>query len=150
MAREQGLRRQLIGASNFVRMVLVVGVFGLAGPPIGGLIAWAIAWATMGAPALRAPLPFIAGAYAEGLELALYTGLVCAVIALLARSVGWMVPVVSALIVTVSWIAVGVVVSAPPDTMAAVLRTSKVFVPASLLAAVACWALARPLLRGGD
>jgi hypothetical protein len=65
---------------------------------------------------------------------------------LLARSVaGWCRS--SALIVTVSWIAVGVVVSAPPDTMAAVLWTSTVFVPASLLAVVARWALARPLLR---
>ena len=139
----------MIGASNFVRMVLVVGVFGLAGPPIGGLITWAITLATKGAPALHSPLPFITGAYAEGLELALYTGLVCAVIALLARSVGWLVPVISALIVTVSWIAVGVVVSAPPDMTAAVLRTAMVLVPASLLAAVACWALARPLLRRG-
>jgi len=132
-------------------MVLVVGVFGLAGPPIGGLVTWtmtsAITWATIGAPSLRSPLPFIVGAYAEGLELALYTGLVCAVIALLARSASWMVPVVSALIVTASWIAVGVVFSAPPDMMAAVLRTSTELVPESLLATVACWTLARPLLR---
>ncbi len=136
-----------LAAPTFVRMVLVVGVFGLAGPPIGGLVTWAITSAFLGTRSLRSPLPFITGAYAEGLELALYTGLVCAVIALLARNVGWMVPVISALIVTVSWIAVGVVVSATPDPMAAVLRTSMVFVPASLLAAVACWTLARPLLR---
>ena len=42
---------------------LVVGVFGLAGPPIGGLITWAITWAatlaTKGAPALHSPLPLL-------------------------------------------------------------------------------------------
>jgi hypothetical protein len=138
----------LIAKSTFVRMVLVVGVFGLAGPPIGGLTTWAITAALLGTRS-HSPLPFITGAYAKGLELGLYTGLVCAVIALLARSVGWLVPVVSALIVSGSWIAVGVVVSAPPDMTAAVLRTAMVFVPASLLAAVACWVLARPLLRRG-
>jgi hypothetical protein len=148
MAREQRLRRQLTGLPLFVRMVLAVGVFGLAGPPIGGLATWATMGTMMRARSLRSPLPFITGAYAEGLELALYTGLVCAVVALLSRSVGWLVPVISALVVSFGWtMVVALSNAAQHDLFSAIARTSIVFVPASIVAAIVCWPLARPLLR---
>src|SRR5262245_25214519 len=78
-----------------MRLLLAVGIFGLAGPPFGGLAAWLL----MGARSLRSPLPFITGAYAEGITLALCTGAIVAAVAFSRGGSHWLAAVVAALLV---------------------------------------------------
>jgi hypothetical protein len=127
------------------RSALVIGAFGLIGPPVGGLTAWMM----MGVRSLRSPLPFITGSYSEGLALALWTGAACCLLALTMRTVSWVVPIVAAALVCAIWVTAGAVLDPRnPDTLGAVLRTGAVFLPPSIVAAIACWMAARRLLRG--
>jgi len=126
------------------RIVLVVCVFALVGPPIGG----AVAWLMMGARSLRSPLPFITGAYGEGVMLAIGTGFVCCAAALVLRTANWLVPIGATLLVN----AVAFVVAAaldPPrvDLPTAMTRVAVVFVPPSIVAALVCWMIARRFLH---
>ena len=126
------------------RIALVVCVFGLVGPPVGGLVAWIM----MGARSLRSPLPFITGSYAEGMVFALLTGVVSCAVALTVRSMSWLVPVVAALLINVLGLTIGAAIDpARPEILSAVLRTAPVFMPPSVVAAVVCWTFGRRLFR---
>jgi len=130
--------------STALRAILVVGVFAVLGPPVGG----AVAWLMMGARSLRSPLPFITGAYGEAVWLAIGTGILCCVVALVWRRTSWLVPIAAALVVTALAITVGAVIDPPrDDVLAALARVAVVFVPPSIAAALLCWLIARPLLR---
>ena len=130
--------------STVWRVILVVCVFAVVGPPVGG----AVAWLMMGARSLRSPLPFITGAYGEGIWIAIGTGILCCAVALLLRQTSWFVPVAAALAVTALAIAVGAVMDPPRgDVLAALARVAVVFLPPSIVAALVCWLIARPLLR---
>ena len=120
-----------------VRFACGVFVFAIAGPPVGGLVAWL----GMGAATLRSPFPFIAGSWLEGGALALATGLVTA-IAAWRGAPSWIIPVAAAALVT----AVFVAATAAGD-WAAMLRTAPVLMPPAIVAALACWLLTRRLFR---
>ena len=120
-----------------VRLVCGVLVFALAGPPVGGLVAWL----GMGAATLRSPLPFIAGSWLEGGALALATGLVTAVAAWRGAT-SWIIPVAAGALVT----AVFVATTAGGDG-AAMLRTAPVLIPPAIVASFVCWLLTRRLFR---
>jgi len=129
--------------STALRAVLVVCVFAVVGPPVGGVVAWLM----MGARSLRSPLPFVTGAYGEAIWIAVGTGLICCAALLLQKS-SWLVPIGAALAVTVLAIAVGALVDPPRgDTLVALARVAVVFMPPAIAAALVCWVITRPLLR---
>ena len=120
------------------RVLLAVAIFALAGPPVGGMVAWL----GMGAATLRSPVPFIANAWLEGGALALATGMVVAIAAW--RGVtSWMVPIAAAALITVTFIA-----ATAGGDWAAILRTAPVLLPPAIVAALVCWLLTRRLFGG--
>ena len=120
-----------------VRLAIGILVFAVVGPPVGGLVAWL----GMGAPALRSPVPFVAGSWLEGGALALATGIVTGIAAW--RGVtSWIVPVVAAALITALFIA-----ATAGGEWAAMLRTAPVLMPPAIVAALACWLLTRRLFR---
>lgn len=126
------------------RAIAIIALFGVVGPPVGGLVAWVM----MGARSLRSPLPFITGSYGEGAILAVLVGVVCCVAALTLRSVSWLVPIVTAIVVCAAALVVGAAIDPNrPEMLGAVLRMASVFLLPSVVAAVVCWALGRRLLR---
>ncbi len=138
-----GRTTQPLGAAlEAWRLLAAVGVFGLVGPPVGGLVTWA----TMGASALRSPIPFVAGSYAEGVVLALAAGVLVGIAALWFGSAPWFVPLAVVAIVNIAMLAT-TVAAGPPDLVATMIRVARVFLPASLVATIACWLLTRRLLR---
>lgn len=141
-------RRAGVGAaSKLWRLLATVGVFGVVGPPVGGLVTWlTMGWATMGASALRSPIPFLTGSYGEGLVLALAAGLLVGVATLWFGSESWFVPIAVVAIVSIALLAT-TVIAGPPDLAAATIRVARVFLPASLIATIACWLLTRRLLK---
>jgi hypothetical protein len=129
--------------SRAVRVLVALAIFGIAGPPIGGLVAWL----TMGARDLHSPLPFLTGAYAEAAALAIGVGVLVAAASFAGRTSA-LVPLVGALLINVLMFAVtgslSFSSSFDPDTL---LRVAYVFIPPSLVAAMACWLLTRELLK---
>jgi hypothetical protein len=125
------------------RLLACVAVFAVVGPPVGGLVAWA----TMGARTMQSPLPFLGGAYGEGIVLAIAAGALVGLAALWLATTSWIVPVVVAMIVNAVMLANAAVAQVEPDLVTDSLRLAGVFFPPSLVAAVACWWLTRPLLR---
>lgn len=123
--------------SRPARALLVVAVFALAGPPIGGMVAWL----GMGAATLRSPVPFITNAWLEGGVLALATGLVVAIAAWRGIT-SWIVPVAAAALTTVAFIA-----ATADGDWSALLRTTPVLMPPAIVAALVCWLATRRLLR---
>ena len=122
---------------KFVRFACGVLVFAIAGPPIGGLVAWL----GMGALSARSPLPFIEGSWLEGGVLALGAGLLMAIAA--TRGVrSWWAPVIAAAAVCATFIA-----ASAGMNWTAMLRVAKVLMPPSIVAALACWLLTRRLFR---
>jgi hypothetical protein len=119
-------------------------VFALAGPPIGGIVAWL----AMGALSMRSPFPFVTGSSPEGMEFAAGVGLLTGVGALLgATSV--IVPIATALLVNLLMFALTAEQNfASPAYWEAAARVARVFLPSSLTAAVACWFLTRRLFDG--
>ncbi len=132
----------LAGVSGLIRLLAVVGVFGLVGPAIGGVVAWA----TMGARSLRSPLPFVTGAYAEGIVIALTVGVATGVAALWFGKRSWIVPVAVTVGVTMAFVVAFAGDLDRPDLDAVLLSLTGVFLPPSLVAALICWRLARRLL----
>jgi hypothetical protein len=125
------------------RLPLIVAVFGLAGPPIGGLVAWAM----MGAPSLRSPVPFVGGSYGEGVVLALATGAMVAAAAWFGKS-SWIVAVAAAIAANVAFhIATMSPGLSTAEQIAAFVSTAGVFLPPSIAAAILCWLIVRPLMR---
>ena len=123
------------------RLLIALAIFGIAGPPIGGLVAWL----TMGARGMNSPLPFLTGAYGEAAALAIGVGLLVAIASLAGQSSAF-VPLVAALVVDFAmFTATGALsfLSFDPGTL---LRVAYVFVPPSLVAAMTCWLLTRKLL----
>jgi hypothetical protein len=128
--------------STALRAILVVGVFAVLGPPIGG----AVAWLMMGAR--RSPLPFIAGAYGEGIWLAIGTGILCCTVVLVWRRASWFVPIGAALVASTVAIVIGILVEPPRDAvLAALARVPVAFVPPAIVAACVCWLIARRFFR---
>jgi hypothetical protein len=125
------------------RLLGCVAVFAVVGPPVGGLVAWA----TMGARTMQSPLPFLGGAYGEGIVIAIAAGALVGLAALWLATTSWIVPVVVAMIVNAVMLANAAVAQVEPDLVTGSLRLAGVFFPPSLVAAVACWWLTRPLLR---
>jgi hypothetical protein len=125
------------------RLLACVAVFAVVGPPVGGLVAWA----TMGARTMQSPLPFLGGAYGEGIVIAIAAGALVGLAALWLATTSWIVPVVVAMIVNAVMLANAAVAQVEPDLVTGSLRLAGVFFPPSLVAAVACWWLTRPLLR---
>ena len=126
------------------RLLLVTAIFVMAGPPIGGIVAWT----SMGAFNLRSPVPFITGSYGEGVLLALGTGLLVAFAGLWLAMRSWRVPVISALTINIVFFVLTANMDlSRADYLTAFLNMMRVFLPPSLVAALACWFLTRPLLR---
>lgn len=125
---------------RLARLAAAVAVFGITGPPIGGLVAWAM----MGAAGGHAPEPFVSGAYGEGLLLALATGVIVAVAASFGKA-SWRVAVGAAVLANAAMHAATLDFSAP-DRAAALMNVSYVFIPPSIVAALACWWLTRRLV----
>lgn len=129
------------------RFLLAVAIFVIAGPPVGGLVAWL----GMGAFSLRSPLPFIVGSYSEGIWLALGTGLIVAGAGLWLNMSSWAVPIVAALAIN----AIFFVLTAGMDFSQAdypgiLLRIGQAFLLPSFAAAFVCWLLTRRLLQDAD
>jgi hypothetical protein len=121
--------------SKLLYAAVTLAVFGLVGPPVGGIAAWAL----MGARAAQSPYPFLSDSYAEGLVLALGTGLLVLAVALTVRSTSWVVAVAAAVVANAVFFAASI---SPWRQPAAPVRCSP-----SLLAALVCWALTRSLLQ---
>lgn len=128
-APPRGLQR----LSRPIRLLVVLVIFAVAGPPIGGVVAWLM----MGVRGLHSPVPFMTGAYAEAFALAVGVGLLIAVASLAGRTSA-LVPLLAALLINVLMFAATGSLgfsSFDPDML---LRVAYVFVPPSLVAAMAC------------
>jgi thiamine transporter ThiT len=128
--------------SKILRLLAAIGVFCAVGPPVGGLVTWV----AMGAGSLHSPIPFVTGSYAEGLALALAAGLLVGLAAWWIGSARWFVPLGVVAVVNVAMLA-ATVAAGPPDLAAAMIRVTRVFLPASFAATFVCWLLTRRLLR---
>jgi hypothetical protein len=129
---------------GFARAALVVGVFAVVGPPVGGLTAWL----AMGVWTLQSPSPFVAGSYAEGLPLAVGAGIVVAAAWWLSGKTSWIVPVIGAIVANLVFHGTTMFMeSTGPVDAAGVLRLIEAFLPASIVAALVCWFLVRRLLE---
>lgn len=125
------------------RFFLVTAIFVIAGPPIGGIVAWT----GMAALSRGSPLPFITGSYDEGLLLALSTGLLVGFAGLWLAQRSWRAPVVAALASNaIFFVLTADLDLSRADYLSAILRMGRVFLLPSIVAALACWFLARPLL----
>lgn len=130
--------------SRVWRFLLVSTIFGIAGPPIGGIVAWT----SMGAFNLSSPIPFITGSYGEGVLLALGSGLLVAFAGIWLALRSWQVPLISALVINgVFFVLTANMDLSRADYLTAFVSMMYVFLPPSLVAALVCWFLARPLLR---
>lgn len=126
------------------RLLLVTAIFVMAGPPIGGIVAWT----SLGAFNLRSPVPFITGSYREGVLLALGSGLLVAFSGLWLAMRSWRVPVISAVTINIVFFVLTANMDlSRADYLTAFLSMMRVFLPPSLVAALACWFLTRRLLR---
>jgi hypothetical protein len=109
---------------RLLRLLAAIAIFGIAGPPIGGLVA-----------------------YAEGFMLALATGMAVASTAWFGKA-SWVVAVAAAILGNA---AIHLSTMQPnlsdPEHIAVLSRVAAVFLPSSVIAALACWFLTRPLLR---
>jgi hypothetical protein len=130
------------GMSLFGRLFAFVGIFGLVGPAVGGVVAWA----TMGARSMRSPAPFVTGAYPEGIFLALTVGILTGFATLWLGQPSWVVPVVASVLVSMAFVVAFVDDLGRPDLLEAVTRLTGVFLPPSLAAGLVCWWLGRWLL----
>lgn len=141
-APPSGLPAISAGLSGLFRLFAFVGIFGLVGPAVGG----AVAWVTMGARSMRSPLPFVTGAYPEGIFLALAVGVVTGIATLWFGKPSWIVPVAVSIVVTMGFVVFLAGDPGRPDLAGILLRLTGVFLPPSLAAGLACWWLARLLL----
>ncbi len=131
--------------SRVWRFLLVTAIFVIVGPPVGGIAAWA----SMGAAfSLRSPVPFVTGSYGEGMILALGSGLIVAFAGLWLALRSWPVPIVAALVSNALFFVLTADMDlSRADYVSALYNMGRVFLPPSIVAAVVCWFLARPLLR---
>jgi hypothetical protein len=123
-----------------VRSLIVVAVFVIVGPPVGG----AIAWLGMGAAALQSPLLFIQCSYGEGLLLAAMAGFYLSASWCLFWRTSFVAPIVGAVLANLVFH--GATMGAVPDAES-LSRLAYVFLPDSIVAAVVCWLLARRFVR---
>lgn len=135
----------MVFQSRVWRFLLVTAIFVIVGPPVGGLVAWA----SMGAAfSLRSPVPFVTGSYGEGMILALGSGLIVAFAGLWLALRSWPVPIVAALVSNALFFVLTADMDlSRADYVSALYNMGRVFLPPSIMAAVVCWFLARPLLR---
>jgi hypothetical protein len=120
--------------------LIVVAVFAIVGPPVGGVIAWF----GMGAASLQSPVPFLLGSYGEGLLLAAGSGLYVAASWWLFGRTSFIAPIVGAVLANLVFHGATVTAMPDPDTVS---RLAYVFLPGSIVAAVVCWLLAKRFVR---
>jgi hypothetical protein len=125
---------------TLARNLAVVAVFGVVGPPVGGVVAWAM----MGAAGGHSPEPFVSGSYGEGLLIALGTGAIVAIAAWFGRA-SWLVAIAAALVANAAF-HIATLNPSVPDRGAALIDVAYVFLPPSIVAALACWWLTRRLV----
>ena len=123
------------------RLLLAHALFAVAGPPIGGLVAWL----AMGARNLSSLLPFLTGAYAEAALLAFGVGVLVNG-ALLAGYHSAGVPLAVALLANLLMFAATGSLNILDFDANVLLRVAHVFIPPSVVATFICWAVARRLL----
>jgi hypothetical protein len=128
------------GWRTFPRLLVAIATFALVGPPVGGLVAWVM----MGTAGAHSPGPFISGSYAEGMVLALGTGVIFAVAAWFGRT-SWLVAVGAAVLANAA-MHIAMLDFANPQPGVALMNVAYVFLPPSIVAAVACWWLTRRLV----
>jgi hypothetical protein len=124
-----------------LRAVLALALFAVAGPPLGGIVAWLV----MGSRSLSSPIPFLIGSYGEAAVLAFCVGGVVVLALLLGKTSGG-IPLTAALIANVLMFAQTGVLTLTTFDAGSLLRVAYVFIPPSLVATFICWALARRLL----
>ncbi|MBK1867406.1 hypothetical protein [Taklimakanibacter albus] len=127
------------------RVLLVTAIFVVVGPPVGGVVSWM----SMGAAfSLRSPVPFVTGSYGEGMILALSSGLIVAFAGLWLALRSWPVPIVAALVSNALFFVLTADMDlSRADYVSALYNMGRVFLPPSIVAALVCWFMARPLLR---
>lgn len=136
-----------IHESRLWRFFLVIAIFIVLGPPVGGMVAWL----GMGALSLRSPLPFILGSYSEGIFLALGTGLIVSGAGLWLNMTSWLVPAVATLVINVMFFVLTAGMDfAQADYPAVLLGGVRAFLLPSFAAAWLCWYLTRHLLRAQE
>jgi hypothetical protein len=128
------------GSLRLARQIAAIAVFGFVGPPVGGLVAWAM----MGAAGGHSPVPFVAGSYGEALLIALATGAIVAIAAWFGRA-SWIVAVAAALLANAAF-HVATLNPSVPDRGAALMDVAYVFFPPSIVAALVCLWLTRRLV----
>lgn len=124
-----------------LRAVLALALFAVAGPPLGGIIAWLV----MGSRNLSSPIPFLTGSYGEAALLAFCVGGVVVIALLLGKTSGG-IPLAAALIAKVLMFALTGALTPTTFDLGSLLRVAYLFIPPSLVATFICWALARRLL----
>jgi hypothetical protein len=122
-----------------LRALVAVAVFAIVGPPVGGLTAWV----SMGAPTGQSPTPFVAGSYGEGLILAIITGALVAAAAGFGKN-SWAIAIGAAVFANLAF-HLGTAGAAVFD-IGVLSRLARAFLPASIVAAFACWLLTRRLI----
>jgi hypothetical protein len=125
-------------SNTLLRAPIVVAIFAIVGPPVGGLIAWL----GMGAAPLQSPLPFVLGSYAEGLLLATGAGVYVAASWWLFGKSSFIAPIVGAILANLVFHGATMTAVPDPDTVS---RLAYVFLPGSIVAALTCWFIAKRL-----
>jgi hypothetical protein len=140
--------------SRVFRFVAIVAVFLLAGPPAGGFVVWGFMLVNMallhhGVPyALQMLFMVVLYAYPLGAPFALVAGIIHAVAAIRMNKNSFLVPLVSAVLVSIVGVALFVAVKPWPGTFAGEVLSGIIMVmPPSLFASFVCWRLTRPLAR---
>ena len=139
--------------SALSRLAFIVGIFALAGPPVGGLTNWLLTVgssviAGYGLPyrAFDDKLPaFILYGYPLGILPAFTVGLAVAISAIWFGRTSFIVALVAVLIVNAIIFAVAFWFN--PTERDFLRQLAIAFLPASFVASIVCWLLARRLLR---
>jgi hypothetical protein len=140
--------------SGVFRFIVIVAVFLLVGPPVGGAVVWAFIVLNMllldSAAPHALPMLFMTVLYAYplGAPFALAVGIVHAIAAIRMKQNSFLVPLVAAILVTVVGIALFVAIKPWPGTYGGeVLAGLVLSMPPSLVASFACWRLTRSVAR---
>jgi hypothetical protein len=140
--------------SGVFRFIVIVAVFLLVGPPVGGAVVWAFVVLNMslldyGAPhALPMLFMTVLYAYPLGAPFALAVGIVHAIAAIRLKQNSFLVPLVAAILVTVVGIGLFVAIKPWPGTYGGeVLAGLVLSMPPSLVASFVCWRLTRSVAR---
>jgi hypothetical protein len=140
--------------SGVFRFIVIVAVFLLVGPPVGGAVVWAFVVLNMslgdyGVPHAL-PMLFVTALYAYplGAPFAIAVGIIHAIAAIRMNQNSFLVPLVAAILVAVVGIALFVAIKPWPGTYGGeVLAGLVLSLPPSLVASFVCWRLTRSVAR---